>query len=271
MSRQPIIPKVGLFRDQHHRYYWAGEGPMISATTAIGVLDKPAVVGWAKREVAKSAVRNLPALVQMVLEGGPDAAARWLQGIPDFKRDKAANLGSRVHHLAEQIVRGESPEIEPIEAPFVVAYQNFLRERFPIFLMVEEMVCSLRYGYGGTLDAIARIGDDVWLLDIKTGGAYEETALQLAAYARAEFIGREADPKQYRIPAATRFGVIHLNPLTPDRPDGYADTGYRLIPYEVGDREFDVFLAALRAAEWKRDTKQQSVIGEPVALEEKAA
>src|SRR5207248_5364567 len=111
----PSVP-LGLTRDEKHIYRWNdGQtvvGPIPSVTTIIKLIDKSApLVGWAKRETAACAVRNLDALVAMRAAGGPEAAINWLKTIPDYLRDRAADRGTSVHALAEQIVRGQVPEV----------------------------------------------------------------------------------------------------------------------------------------------------------------
>jgi hypothetical protein len=255
------VPSIGLYRNFKHEYYWEGNGPLAGVTSVVGVLDKSgALVGWAKRETAECAVRNLPMLTQMVASGGPLKAVEWLKGIPDYQKDTAADLGSAVHSFAEQIARGEEPDVQVESLPFITAYRRFLAEYQPRYLAVEEMVANLTHGYGGTLDAIAEINGEVWLLDTKTSrGAYVETALQLAAYGMAEFIGRTNDPTRYALPAIERYGVLHLNPYSPDRPKGYPE-GYRLIPYTVGDDEREAFLSALLLLRWRRGAQMEQAL-----------
>src|ERR1035437_5876964 len=77
---------VGLVRDARHRYSWNGGSLYPSVTTILGIKDKPALVGWAKRETAACAVRNLDVLERMVRSGGPQAAVDWLKRIPDYAR-----------------------------------------------------------------------------------------------------------------------------------------------------------------------------------------
>jgi hypothetical protein len=257
MDTPPSLP-LGLTRTASHVYSW-NDGrtvhtPLPSVTTIIAVLDKSGpLVGWAKRETAACAVRNLDVLVRMRETGGDAAAVNWLKGIPDYRRDTAADVGTRVHLFAEQLARGEEPEPTAEEAPFVAAYRAFLAEYRPRFLAVEEMVCSLRHGYAGTLDAIAVIGGETFLLDVKSGaGIYPETGLQLAAYANADFIGRPGVPRRFRLPRATRFGVIHVRP-----------EGARLVEYHVGGDTFAAFLEARRLYTW-RQGPAKSVVGEPV-------
>jgi hypothetical protein len=225
--------------------------PLPSVTTVIGkTIDKSgAIAGWARRETAACAVRNLDMLVRMRETGGDAAATDWLKKIPDYQRDTAADVGSRIHALAEQINRGLEPAVTPDDAPFIDAYRAFLASFRPRFLAAEEMVVSLRHQYAGTLDCLAVIDGETWLLDIKTGtGLYAETGLQLAGYASADFIGRPGTPKRFRLPRATRFGVIHVRP-----------EGARLVEYDVDRGTFAAFLEARRLYAWQQGPAKTAV------------
>jgi hypothetical protein len=251
-------PPVGLTRTADHTYSFnTGSevfSPLPSVTTVIGVIDKSGpLVGWAKREVSNAALRNLDVLSKMTATAGPESAARWLATIPGYQRDTAADIGTRIHRLVEQLARGAEPEVTAEEAPFVDGYRQFLAAFRPRFLAVEEMVCSLRHRYGGTLDAVAVIGGETWILDVKTGaGIYPETALQLAAYGAADFIGRPGTPRRFRLPRASRFGVVHVRP-----------EGARLIEYRVDRGTFAAFLEARQLYTWQQGPAK-SVVGEQV-------
>ncbi len=264
-TSSPAQPPLGLSRTADHRYTWndgnSAVGPLPSVTTVLGTIDKSGpLVGWAKRETAACAVRNLDVLARMRESGGDAAAVTWLKSIPDYQRDSAADIGTRVHRLVEQFARGELPEPTAEEAPYTDAYRGFLATYNPRFLALEEMVASLRHGYAGTLDAIAVIGGETWLLDVKTGaGLYPETALQLAAYGAAEFIGRPGSPNRFRLPRATRFGVVHV------RPDAA-----RLVEFRVDRGTFAAFLEARRLYAWQQGPAK-SVIGEPVPAQQRGA
>jgi hypothetical protein len=252
---------VGLVRDARHRYSWNG-GPLFpSVTTIIGIKDKPALVGWAKRETAACAVRNLDMLERMVQSGGAQAAVEWLKRIPDYRRDASADLGTAVHAAAEAIARGEPASISDEVRPFVAAYRrDFLQAFAPRFIAVEAMVCSERYEYGGTADAFAEIDGEIWLLDYKTGsGVYPDAALQLAALARAQFIGLPGDPTPYPVPAASRFGVLHIRP-----------EGAQLLPVVVDRATVAAFLDARRLFGWDQGPAKK-VIGEPITRAANAA
>ncbi len=231
----------GLTRDERHRYSWNDGGKVPGVTTVIKSLDKSGpLVGWAKRETAACAIRNLPLLTQMVADGGPVAAVEWLKRTPDYQRDTAADLGTRVHALAEAISRKIPVEVDAQTEPFVTAYLRWQAAYKPVVLNAEYMVYSETHRYGGTADMAARINGEVWLIDIKTGsGAYAETALQLAGLHNADWAGRTDDPKKYAIPKATRFGVLHVRPEQAE-----------LIPYDVTGDEFLAFLSCRYLTDW---------------------
>ena len=204
---------------------------------------------------------TLSMLTRMAETGGPRAAVEWLKTIPDFQRDMSADLGSRVHAVAEALARREPVSISDDVRPFVAAYRRDFLDKFePRFLEVEAMVCSERYEYGGTADAFVEIGGEIWLLDYKTGaGVYPDSALQLAGLARAQFIGRPGDPTQYPIPPATRFGILHIRP-----------EGARLLPIVVDRQTVAAFLDARRLFGWDQGPAQ-AVIGEPISRAAKSA
>jgi hypothetical protein len=199
-------------------------------------------------------------LVAMRRTGGDSAAIDWLKRIPDYQRDTAADTGSRVHRLAEEMARGGEPEVSADEAPYVAAYREFLDAFKPRFLAIEEMVVSLKHLYAGTLDAILVLDGEVWIVDLKTGaGLYPETGLQLAAYASADFIGRPGTARRFRLPRATRYGAIHVRP-----------EGARLVEYRVDRGTLGAFLEARRLFAW-RQGPGKSVVGAVVTADGRSA
>lgn len=271
----------GIFRDRYHAYTVrypkdevneaVDEVYRANITGVIGTMDKSDVlVGWAKREVAKAAVRNADMLAQMVaqtpvsessLAGHP--AVAFLKGIPGYMSDKAAALGTSLHAVGEALGKGQKPDVDDETRPLAEAYyRGFIQRYRPKFHpdYVEFMVASVEYGYAGTMDMACRIGDDIWLLDIKTsskpitpdsrGFPYSETALQLAAGRWADFAGKPNDPKRYPIPQATRFGVVAVN-----------QSACELVEYSVTPRDFETFLALRTAWSWKQERKPEVKVG----------
>jgi hypothetical protein len=251
---------VGLSRDAKHFYeaVYPGleQGKVPGITSVIGVMDKPALVGWAKRETAIAAVRNWPALRAMMEQYPPGdgdlayhPAVSFLKATPGFQRDSAADIGTRVHAIAEAVQKGEKPVIADDVVPFAEAYiRDFLEPFKPKShpLYIEAMVydsgaSGLCLPYGGTMDLFCEISGETWLLDFKTNrsGAYAETALQLAAGRYAEFIGRPGDPKKYPVPKVDRCGVVWVRP-----------EGAQLIEYQVTPQEQQAFYACRLIWQW---------------------
>jgi hypothetical protein len=263
------IPKIGAYRTEKHQYYWNGSGPYPSVTTILDVMDKPALVSWAKRTVAEIAVNRWEEVGAYIQRDSPDAAIQWLKGLPDYQRDAAGKLGTSIHLWADIASRGQEPDGETFqpsaeERPYLEAYrcfQTFLTEHQGKVVSGEKMVWS-QDGYAGTYDLICRFSCDchqgLWLIDLKTAktGPYPEWALQLIAYGTADFIIIEDDPTPYPMPVIERYGVLHL------RPDLYADTGWRLIEYPLIPSDRMAFLGALEIWRWKQEkryTKSQLV------------
>jgi hypothetical protein len=244
------IAQVGLARDENHNYYLEGAGPIPSVTKILQIVDKSGpLIGWAKRITAEAAVKHRAELGGWVDTFGDDGAVGLLTKAATVLRDRAANAGSEIHTFAEAITRGQEVEVPAELAPYVAAYRTWVEQFQPEFLAAEEMIYS-HHGYAGTFDAIARIAGETWLLDYKTSkGVYVETALQLAAYGAADFIGRPGDPLRYVIPEIAQYGVVHIRP-----------EGAELVPYDVTDA-FEAFLAFKRGAEWRA---RESIIGAPV-------
>lgn len=159
------------------------------ATTVIGTLDKPALVGWAAKESASYAVENWDRL------SGLGQIERF-DAIKDARFDtnkKAVVRGNRIHALGERLAKGEQVDVpDEITGP-VEAYARFLDLWDFETLSTESPVCRTDYRYAGTLDAIVkndRFG--TVLLDVKTGSkVYSEVSLQLAAYRYANVMLEE--------------------------------------------------------------------------------
>ncbi len=116
--------------------------------------------------------------------------------------------------------------------------------------LLEVRLINETLGYGGTLDLIAELDGETWLLDWKTGksvawpdgSVYADHRLQLAAYANAGFIARIGDPERHPLPAVTRFGIVHVT-----------DGGTRLYEADVTERDWIAFRACLNLWDWQKN------------------
>ena len=245
---------AGLHMTPDHRYYFGEQGPFPSVTTILGVMDKPALVGWAKRTVAEFAVEKAPELVAMIADKGTQETVRYLAALPDYQRDAAATLGSSVHLLADMASRGAESDAVAFEVPeatqpYLAAFRGFLGHYSASSIVSsEKAVISFGDSYAGTYDLLMLIEGELWLVDIKTSkGIYAETGLQLIAYGYAEHIMLPNDPTLYAMPKVAHYGVLHL------RPDKYPKEGWRLVEYVVGERDYVAFLAARELYGWKQE------------------
>ena len=147
-------------------------------TTILGMLDKPALIGWAGKLCAQAGWDAAKA---------NDPVPRWNE-VCYGQRDQAASDGTRAHDLFEQLLLGNN--VQRTEADTDAAWQAFenakaWKDGLSITFEVwphERPLVDLSLGFGGTPDAIAKLSDGVALADWKTGGIYPEMLAQLAAY-----------------------------------------------------------------------------------------
>ena len=179
-----------------------------SITTCLGALDKPALPMWAAGVAAdhgEKTLRELQALPaderdarlsELLAEGdkrtGRSVFRKEAGSAHTKERDTAAARGTEVHAYAEQVVRGEEPEVPEELAGYVEAARKF-RDAYPNmrFLYTEATVHNPEGRTMGTTDAIVEVGDKRYVLDYKTNksaSVYSSTGMQLAAAANAESI-----------------------------------------------------------------------------------
>ena len=180
-------------------YLWPHDQPAHhyrSVTTICNEKDKPALRYWAARQAAEYAVRH------------PDASADQIAKAPWRERDRAAARGSSIHAAIEDPQKWVDSDIAPAVRQ---AYDLLSALRLEV-IAVEVPVFSRSESYAGTVDAIVR-GDatrgEKWLLDWKSGkGVWPDMALQLSAYAHAEWAGYYAGPE-------TSYRADLWQPVTP--------------------------------------------------------
>lgn len=211
------------FTPSTHRYF-LDRKPCPGVTTLLKGLPKPALTYWAARTVAEYVADN-PEAVETLRSAGRGPMVAALKGTPWQQRDEAALRGTEIHALAERVVRGEEVDIPERHVDAVQGYVTWLDEHGLEPILTERPVANRRHWYSGTFDLIARLDGEVWLLDIKTAkGVYGDNALQLAAYAGAEFYRPGDDPDEEEpMPHIDRLGVLHvedgLTTLHPVRAD----------------------------------------------------
>lgn len=221
------MKRVGLFRDEYHRYWWNEEGPLVGVTTPLKIQDT--LIG------GDLAAWGAGLAVDHILTNPNASRADALARVAN-----ARDIGTAVHARIEHILLNDKPtdpcprhprqfgqvacQLLPDQVPpYIYAFSSFLAAYRPEFVLVEAMVVNLTHRYAGTFDIAARMapygqpggGKRMALIDVKTGKAKVSHRLQLAGYAAGEFIGYPGDPERHPIPRFQDYYVLLL------RPDGY--------------------------------------------------
>ena len=238
-------------------HYYTYQGKVYPGVTGIlKVLDKSdALMNWAARQTAEAALGLMKKdgefsvygpLFDIIRETGPEGAIKALTARSSWKRDEAAQLGSDVHGYADDHVNGRQlpPNLDKSIVDRVQAYAAWWAASKWSLRASEAMVVHTAFGYGGTIDLLARDGDGRTVLaDIKTGkGVYREAVLQLTAYGMAEVI--QIDARVFAMPAVDRYVVLHV---TTD--------GVREIEINVGALEKVAWAACLDLHQWAESMK----------------
>lgn len=258
-----------IVRGNGHSYLLDGEKVPGVTTILDNGIPKPALVGWAARTVAEYVVDRLAIVDGKVVADELVANLRaynetrkWpeklgeglarvgltkvLATVQYADRDAAANKGTEVHKIAQQLAEGQEVEVPDVLAGHVKSYLRFLEEWQPTDAIVEGVVVNRRWRYMGKFDMIATLPDPLGrtLLDLKTSrtGVYAETALQLAGYRYGETL-LDGD-REVPMPPVDSCAAVWI------RADGY--DVYRLAADEAAYR---IFLYAKQVAAWlDRDT-----------------
>jgi len=257
-----VIKRVN--RGKNHWYVDIDSGERVPGVTSItdGGLPKKALINWSANATAEYAVDHWTELSEL----SPSVRLKTLQGSRYAVKDAAANKGTRVHELAEKLVRGERVTVPEDLTGYVQSYVRFLDEFDVRPILVEKTVHSARHNYCGTLDLIADLLDpddpepdpetrarQTWLLDVKTNrsGIFGETALQLAGYRYADAWIDEDAGVEHAMPEVDRCGAVHV------RADGYD-----LIPLEVTPVQHRQLLYVQQVGLF--DAHSRELVGEPV-------
>jgi hypothetical protein len=251
-------PKVNTIKRGESRFYVEPESGQKApgVTSIINMLPKPFLRYWAAKEVATTAVDNLPTVLQMILNGQTEAAVDFLKKSPDRNTRQAADTGTAAHDLFERLAKGEKlGRVAPDLAPFVRHFEEFLDTVQPEYHFMEETVWSDKHNYAGSFDAFATIGGERVWVDNKTtrSGIHEEVGIQLAAYRFADHILR-ADGSRVPMPKADGGAVLHVRP-----------EGWKLVPVRADEQMFEIFLHLREIFRYEKEM-MSTVVGRPVAF-----
>jgi hypothetical protein len=260
-------------RTQDHRYIYQGV-TYPGVTSVLGVIDKSgALMTWAARQTAEAllaihegatfeasqalvgdAVYNpnvhVSGLDTLMAAVGRDGVIKAATSRANWQRDEAAQLGTRVHALADQYaVTGMFTKADGLSDATYAYVENYAewwdasgwKLRLSEAVVVSPAVPGVHEGWGGTFDLLCYDADGRTVLaDIKTGkGVYREAILQLAAYGMAQYVSPMGAAEVYPMPNIDRYCVIHV---TKD--------GVRPIEIDVGAQEWAAWLSTLDLYRW---------------------
>ena len=239
-----------------------------SVTNAVGIMSKPALMKAYANRAAHRAVDYSLTVASIEMVEGTDAAVKWIaSAMPEYAAQAAA-LGSAVHfaceHYREHVIELDGyevafddwltdslvpyagkmgkPEAKAIEhiRKHVIQYRRALDEQGITILDRERTVFSVKWAYAGTLDAIVRVRDNNYVMDIKTGGIYGDSlSLQLAAYRHAPRMVTSGTTCEREV--AIHGGcALQLKPRS-----------YKFHFVRCDNVAFEHFLAAMRLCEWR--------------------
>lgn len=252
-------PRNATTTNRGRTYQWRDETFDSVTTILSGGVPKPALTSWAAKSVAEFVAANL-AEVNAVAAKDTAAAIDLMKGSPWRQRDAAAVQGSAIHAWAEAHVLGQEPPAPPkAHKPYLDGFLRFLDDWQPAYEASEMSVFNRRYGYAGTLDAIATIDGARTLIDYKTGkSVYGDVALQLSAYEAAEFVGLP-NGEEVPVEPVDQCAVLHLTP-----------NGYFLIPVQTGPAIFRYFLYAQQVRIFQESVSRE-VLGSPLSVAQRSA
>lgn len=247
------------FNEKVHRYWLDGK-PVTGATTLIGGgIPKPALVNWAAKQVAEFVDANPEEVAR--LRDTPDLV-RSLAAVPQQKKETAGLRGTQIHDLGERYLAGEDiGEAMAHHEAEVMGLVEFIEDLDLQPLVVEKSLANRAHWYAGRVDFIGTSkrlhGGRPVLIDWKTSrGVYGETALQTAAYARAEFWVDDEDPDtEHPLPEVVATYVAHIQA-----------SGTTLYPLATSRKQIDEHFRDFQAAMYtaKRAKARKAFIGDPV-------
>jgi hypothetical protein len=114
------------------------------------------------------------------------------------KRDAAADTGTLAHALVEAHIKTGALPAEDCDPGALSAFEAYRKwasmTRLEIVEQETSMVSEV-HQFGGTLDAIGKMGGELCMLDWKTSnGVYQDYLVQLAAYAILWEENRSSEP-----------------------------------------------------------------------------
>lgn len=217
-------------------YYLDDLEPMVSVTTILQVINKPALLWWASESMFRLIVKDPEKL--------SDEKKAIMEALYKPKTDAGA-IGSEAHDIIDQEEKGgtfDRTKLDPQVVKYLEARDSFIADHPDLKVILSEATgYNATEGYAGQIDRIVEnhsTGEN-WLIDWKTSnGVYKESGLQLVAYKNFEMVEDRKTGQFIEMPKIDRLLVVQL------KNDG---------TYELKDfskEDFKNFLSAKKLWEW---------------------
>jgi len=255
--------------DGPRTYAWPPQPPhefeVLSVTSAMKSLNKPFLVGWAAKMTALCAVEDYEIIGKWLDKGDVRSAVDHLKGARYRDSSSKGDRGTIVHSAIEAYIAGKSVDVEGVERQLkeknvpknmhkstfkmIDGVMEFLFDHEPEIYWSEATIYNREHGFAGTADVIGKfpIGRSRLpaVLDVKTSkDIYNETAMQLTAYARGEFVGLDDGTEAKLLPKGVRGPIKHGIVVRPT-----ASGGYQKANFDLTDEVFAKFLACLELSD----------------------
>lgn len=185
--------QIELKFDNTSHMYTVNDKVVYGVTSAVGVLNKPALLYWAVNMAVEYLDANLtPGMV--IDEVNKTTLLSEAKKAHRNILSTAADIGTAVHEYLEQYIKAgvnkqplPAMPVNPQIRKGVEALLAWTKKNKVKFISSERKVYSKKYQYAGTLDAEIQVnGGELGLIDFKTSsGIYSEMLIQTAAYAKA--------------------------------------------------------------------------------------
>jgi hypothetical protein len=250
------------------RFYFNEDFPDIrypGVTSVVGMLPKPFLAYWQAKMVAELAVDSLE-FIERMAERDRQGAVDYLKGAANRYTKTRASVGSQAHDLFERMIRGQYVgRVHPDMVPYQRHFAEFLDGVQPELVRAEDVAWSDEHEYAGSFDGVLRLKLDengkpdasgesaLVMADWKTGkNTYPDVALQMSAYAHAEFI-IAPDGSREAMPDFDGAVVLHIT-----------DEQAAFKPVRIDESDvFAHFLHLRQTFNWVQRTSK-TVLGDPI-------
>ena len=254
------MPRISTQYSAGSRWYVDREtGTCVPGVTSIiDMAPNKGLMYWAAKMAAERAVNERDAWLPLA-RINPTGAVNYIKSAPTEYTKARAGVGSDAHDLFERLIRGEAVADPGGElSVYYRHFSEFLATVQPELIVAEDIAWSETHQYAGSFDALLRIDEDgepvTVMADWKTSkSAYPTVALQLAAYAHADFLINGETGERSPLPDVQAGAVLHI---TPER--------WEFRPVCIDQEVFEIFLALRQVFRWER-VVSRGVLGVPVA------